>query len=48
MNVGSHVNFPEAAMLMSPEAIESLAEAVRGVAKRRPQFESESPTPPQS
>lgn len=48
MNVGSHVNFPEAAMLMSPEAIESLAEAVRGVAKRWPQFESGGPTPPQS
>lgn len=48
MNVGSHANFPEAAMLMSPEAIESLAEAVRGVAKGWPQFGSGSPTTPQS
>ncbi|WP_160667949.1 hypothetical protein [Pseudarthrobacter sp. ATCC 49987] len=47
MNVGSHVNYPNAAMLMSPEAIEALATAVRGVAKGWPQFAPQGPTPTQ-
>ena len=41
MNVGSHANFPKAAMLMSPESIEALAAAVRGIVKDWPQFETD-------
>ncbi|MGN5734576.1 hypothetical protein [Arthrobacter psychrochitiniphilus] len=38
MNVGSHVNLPDHAMLMSPEAIVALAASVNGVAPNWPQF----------
>ncbi len=43
MNVGSHFQLLQEAMLMSPEAIESVATAVRGAAKDWPQFGSGSP-----
>lgn len=48
MNIGSHENLPDEAMLMSPEAVVALATAVRGVAKDWPQFGSQHPTPQQA
>ncbi|MBP2266314.1 hypothetical protein J3A64_001778 [Pseudarthrobacter sp. PvP004] len=46
MNVGSHVNAMDQAMLLSPEAIVALASSVDGVALEWPQFAAVSPGTP--
>ncbi|MDP9890801.1 hypothetical protein [Pseudarthrobacter enclensis] len=48
MNIGSHSALPGQAMLISPEAIESVATAVNGDAKYWPRFEPDTLAQPRS